>query len=696
MLPQALRKSQGKTYVFANSDIKKLIVSCNYRITENGRKGNLEAAESIFHSMPTKTVVSWTALLSAYADNGKLSEARAVFDEMPERNVASWNAMMTAYVRSLRIDDAFDLLCTMPSKNSVSYTVIMTGFINAGMLDEAEKFYSEMPVAVRDPGVSNALISGYLKRSRLEDAVCVFRRMFQRDVLSWSSILDGYCKTGRITDARDIFERMPERNVVSWTSLIGGYLRIGMWNDGFELLSRMRRESCARVNSITLTMILDACANMVRLAEGIQIHGLVTLKGFGFDPFLCNSLMNMYSSVGWVADASKVFRLMDKKDLVSWNSLIGGYVQNNELEKAFENFLKMPKRDAISWTSIVVGFSNRGRMEESVYVFENMPEKDDVAWTAIISGFLGNGQYVQALSWFVRMLRDGAKPNSFTISSALSATAEVAVLDQGVQIHVHVLKMCLDSDLSVQSSLISMYAKCGNVHEAYQIFTSISEPNLVSINSMITGFAQHGFVKEALEVYRQMQTNGHEPNSITFLGVLSACVHAGLVNEGLDFFKSMICLYQIEPGPSHYVCIIDLLGRSGRLKEALALVNSMPFEPNSAVWGALLSASRNHMDVDLAKLAAQNLFQLEPQSGVAYAVLSNMYAEVGLQEEEQKIRMMKKLRGVRKQPGCSWIIVGNKVHLFLSGDQSHVEFDEIQAVLRIFFAELEYPDQKIS
>ncbi|KAG9439405.1 hypothetical protein H6P81_019570 [Aristolochia fimbriata] len=636
---QAFRKSQEKTPVFANSDIQKLIVSNNSRITENGRKGNVEASESIFRSMSIKTVVSWTALLTAYAENGKLSEARAVFDEMPERNVASWNAMMTAYVRSTRIDEAFDLFCAMANKNSVSYTVIMTGFVNVGMFDEAEKFYRLVPLPVRDPGASNALITGYLKRRRLEDAVRVFDGMLQRDVLSWSSILDGYCQAGRIGNAEDIFERMPERNVVSWTSLLGGYLRIGMWNHGFQLLSRMRRESSVRANCITLTMILDACANMDRLLEGIQIHGLATVMGFVCDSFLCNSLINMYSSLGWVAEAGRVFSLMDKKDLVSWNSLI---------------------------------------------------EKDDVAWTAIISGFLGNGQYERALSWFTWMLRDGAKPNSFTVSSVLSAAAEMAVLNQGFQIHVLILKMCLDSDLSVLSSLISMYAKCGNVHEAYQIFTSIDEPNLVSINSMITGFAQHGFGKEALEVFRQMEANGYEPNGITFLGVLSACVHTGLVDEGLVFFKSMKCLYQIEREHSHYVCIIDLLGRSGRLNDALALANSMPFRPNSAVWGALLSASRIHMDFDLAKLAAQNLFQLEPESGTAYAVLSNMYSEVGLQEEEEKLRMMKKLKGLRKKPGSSWIIVDNKVHLFLSGDQSHKECQEIQALLQNIFTELEY------
>lgn len=530
---------------------------------------------------------------------------------------------------------------------------------------------------------SNALISGYLKIGELEDAVRVFEGMSERDVVSWSSIVDGFCKEGKIDDAREAFEKMPERNVVAWTAMIGGYLRSGMWEDGFRAFSRMRSEEVG-INSTTLTVIIDACATMDSFKQGIQIYGLVLKMGFDNDVFLGNSLITMFSRSGWMDGAKMVFDSMRNKDVVSWNSLITGYVQNDGIENAYALFKKMPKRNVVSWTSMVVGFSDRGSIEESMNLFEDMPAKDDVAWTAIISGFVGNGEYERAIHLFIRMAREEVKSNPLTLSSVLSASASLAALHQGLQIHALVIKMDLESDVSVQNSLVSMYAKCGNVNNAYQIFLSINKPTLVSMNSMLTGFAQHGFAEEVLELFEKMQIDGYKPNAITFLGVLSACSHAGLVEEGWNYFKSMRSSHCIDPEPDHYACMVDLLGRAGLLQEAVGLINSMPFEPHSAIWGALLNASRTHLNLDLAKLSAQHLFELEPESGTSYTVLSKMFSAAGLKREEEELRSIQKSKGIKKRPGCSWITVNNKVHLFLAGDQSHNESKEIRAVLRNF------------
>ncbi|XP_058098933.1 pentatricopeptide repeat-containing protein At1g53600, mitochondrial [Magnolia sinica] len=684
---QILSKPKPRKPTSPNSRSRKCLIFCNSQITKNGRNGNLEEAESVFNRMPIRDVVSWTALLTAYADNGKTETARMLFDRMPERNIASWNAMITAYVHSLQIAEAFELFSQMPDRNPVSYTAMITGFVRVGLLSEAKKLYSEMPLIGRDPVASNALISGYLKIGNLEEAVWVFERMLERDVVSWSSMVDGYCKKGRIADARAVFEVMPERNVVSWTAMIDGHLKNGAWEDGFGTFLRMRREGMG-VNSMTLTVIFDACADFGRFIEGVQVHGLVLSMGFEWDVFLGNSMITMYSSAGWMDAAKTIFNIMNKKDIVSWNSLIAGYVQNDKIEEAYALFEKMPNTDVVSWTAIVVGFLNRGRIEESIRIFKDIPAKDDVAWTAIISGFVGNEDYECAFHWFVQMVQEGIKPNSLTFSSMLSASAGLAALNQGMQIHACVLKTDLGSNISVQNSLVSMYAKCGNVDDAYTIFTGIGKPNLVSMNSMITGFAQHGFGQEALRLFREMKINGYQPNEITFLGILSACVHAGLVEEGWEHFKSMSSSYCIEPGPDHYTCMVDLLGRAGLLKEAMDLIDSMPFQPQSAVWGALLGASRIHEDLGLAKLAARRLFELEPDGATAYAVLSNMYSKAGLKKDEEELRMIKKSRRVKKNPGCSWITVNNKVHLFLAGDQSNTKFKEIQVMLRKIAVEM--------
>ncbi|KAF5189779.1 Pentatricopeptide repeat-containing protein [Thalictrum thalictroides] len=551
--------------------------------------------------------------------------------------------------------EAYELFLKMPERNCVTYTAMITGFARAGMLCKAEKVYYEMPLSGRDPAASNALVYGYLKMGKLEEAVMVFENMVERDVVSWSSMIDGYCKKGMLIEARELFQNMPERNVVSWTTMISGYMKAEQWEDGFRLFILMRSEESVDINSTTLAVIFDACSNLGKLKEGIQVHGLFLSMGFGFDVFLGNSIINMYCRAGFMDDASKIFSMMTDKDVVSWNCLIAGYVQNDGIEQAYKLFRRMPKKDIVSWTTIIAGLSSKGRMGECITLFNDMPKKDDIAWTAVISGFVNNGDYEKAFLWFINMLREAVTPNTFTLSSILGASAGLVALDKGQQIHAHAVKMNMESDLSVQNSLISMYAKCGNVSGARCVFTSISEPNLVSINSMITGLAQHGFGEEALQLFKKMQNEDHKPNQITFLGVLSACNHVGLVKEGWDYLNSMSSIHGIDPGPDHYACMVDLFGRAGMLKEAVDLVHSMPCDPHQGVWGALLSASRTYMDLDLAKLAATHLFRLDPDNASTYAVLSNIYSALGLKEDVAVLRKAQKAKGVRKNPGCSWL-----------------------------------------
>ncbi|KAI3935345.1 hypothetical protein MKW98_027165 [Papaver atlanticum] len=607
----------------------KFLVHKNSEITKNGRNGNLREVESIFNQLPTKNIISWTAMLTAYAENNEITKARRLFDEMPQRNTATWNAMITAYIR------------TIPERNVVTYAVMITGFVGVGMLNEAETIYYEMPVIGRDPVVSNAMINGYLKLGELEHAVFVFDSMVERNVVSWSSVLDGYCKNGKVSEAEILFQKMPEKNVVSWTTMISGYMKSGQWAKGFELFSKMKRDELVEVNSTTMAVMLETCASLGRFKEGIQIHGLVFSMGFEFDVYLGNSIINMYCRVARMDDARNVFDMMNKKDVVSWNSLITGFVQNGETKKACAYFGKMPSKDVVSWTNMIAAFSNQGRMEDSLRLFNEMPKKDGIAWTAIISGFVGNGKFEEAFQMFIQMSREAIKPNSHTMSSVLCASSGLASLNQGEQIHANVVKMNMESELSIQNSLIAMYSKCGDVNTAYKIFSSIRTPDLLSFNSMITSFAQH--------------EEGCEPNEITFLGVLSACVHVGLVNEGWNYFRSMSYMHHIQPGPDHYACMVDLLARSGLFIKALDLIQSMPMKPHSGIWGALLSASRTHMNVDIAELSARHLIELEPDNATPYVVLSNIYSVVGLQEDEKELRLIKNQKGVKKSPGCSWI-----------------------------------------
>ncbi|KAI4333407.1 hypothetical protein L6164_018227 [Bauhinia variegata] len=634
------------------------IAYCNSRITKNGRSGNIKEAESIFSRMPNRNTISWTAMLTAYAENGQIRKARKTFDEMPERTTASYNAMITAYIRNrCNVDEAYKLFTVLSERNAVSYAAMITGFIRAGMFDQAEKLYSETPLQMRDPVCSNALISGYLKNNKLNEAVRIFQGMGDRDVISWSSMIDGFCKGRRIHDARNLFDKMPDRNVVSWSTMIDGYMEKGCFEEGFELFLNMRRESRVEINSTTMTIMCKACGSCGRTQEGLQIHGLTLHMGFEFDAILSNSIITMYCMFGYTDMANKIFCTMNKKDIVSWNSLISGYIQNSQVEEAYKLFERMPEKDLISWTAIISGFSMTGKIGKAIELFDMIPEKDDIVWTATISGFVNNGEYEEALRWFVRMCQEGYKPNTMTFSTVIAASAALVALSQGLQFHIHALKMNLESDLSVQNSLISMYSKCGNIIDAYRIFRDITQPNVISYNSIITGFAQNGFGEEGLGIYEKMQHEGHQPNHVTFLAVLSACTHVGLVEEGRHYFKSMKSQYGIEPGVDHYACMVDLLGRAGLLDEAVDLIHSMPLKPHAGVWGAILGASMTHSRLDLAKLAAQRISELEPANATPYVVLSDLYSDAGKQTEGNHVRMTKNLKGIKKIPGCSWVAV---------------------------------------
>ncbi|CAM8896736.1 unnamed protein product [Rhodiola kirilowii] len=640
----------------------KFVALHNSRITKYGRNGELRAAEGVFGSMTYRNVVSWTAMLTAYADNGRLKQAVKVFDEMPERSVASYNAMITAYIRNgLSVDDAFVLFTEMTERNALTYGVMIMGFVRAGMIDEAERLYLEMPKRWRDPVSSNILISGYLKMRRLEKAVELFDGMRERNVVSWSSMVDGYCKEGMIIEARYLFDKMSERNVVSWTAMIDGYMKLGYFAEGFDMFSCMRREGELEINPNTLSTILEGCGNFSKYREGIQLHKLVLCSGFDFDVFLDNSIINMYFKCGHSVEACKVFYSMDRKDIVSWNCLLAGLCQNEEVEEAYKIFEKMPFKDAVSCTTMITGYFNRKEVGEAIKLFELMPKKDHVAWTAVISGLVDNEKHQEAIRWFIEMLQKGIKPNSLTLISVVRASAGLATLNEGLQVHAYIIKSNLANDLSIENTLVSMYSKCGNISDANKVFRDIEAPNIVSLNSMITGFAQNGFGAEALELFKDIRLAGLVPNEVSFLGVLSACVHMGLVDDGWNIFDSMRYMYMIEPGPDHYACMVDLLGRVGLLDEALDMLKSMPCKPHAGVWGALLGASKIHIRVDLAKLASEELYNLDPDNAIPYVVLSNLYSTAGEKEMEEKTISGKNMRLLRKSPGSSQIVVNNIV-----------------------------------
>nr|KYP39547.1 Putative pentatricopeptide repeat-containing protein At3g47840 family [Cajanus cajan] len=293
------------------------------------------------------------------------------------------------------------------------------------------------------------------------------------------------------------------------------------------------------------------------------------------------------------------------------------------------------------------------------------------------------------------MRREGPKPNEFALASVLSVCGSMALLEQGKQVHAHVLCIGIDHEAMVHSALINMYSKCGSVQEASKIFNGMKFNDIISWTAMINGYAEHGYSQEAINLFDKISSVGLMPDYVTFIGVLTACSHAGLVDLGFYYFMLMTNEYQINPSKEHYGCIIDLLCRAGQLSEAEHMIRSMPFHSDDIVWSTLLRACRVHGDVDRGRWTAEQLLQLDPYSAGTHITLANMYAAKGRWKEAAHIRKLMKSKGLIKEPGWSWINVNDQLNAFVAGDQAHPQNEHITTILELLSANIGDARQEI-
>lgn len=362
----------------------------------------------------------------------------------------------------------------------------------------------------------------------------------------------------------------------------------------------------------------------------------------------------MYSSCGNLMLARQAFDEITQPDLPSWNSIINASVKAGLVDIARKLFDEMPERNVISWSCMINGYGRCGEYKEALALFREM-QKVEV---------------------------NGVKPNEYTMSSVLLACGRLGALEHGKWVHTYIGKCGMEVDVVLGTSLIDMYAKCGSIERAKWVFDNMG-PNkdVMAWSAMISGSAMHGHAEECLELFAKMTDYGVRPNAITFLGVLCACVHGGLVSEGQEYFRRMSEDFGITPLIQHYGCMVDLYGRAGLIKEACVLVKSMPMEPDVLVWGALLSGSRMHGDIETCEIALKKLIELDPTNSGAYVLLSNVYAKRGRWADVRHVRDLMEARGIKKVPGCSLVELGGVLHEFLVGDDSHPETREIYKML---------------
>lgn len=476
-----------------------------------------------------------------------------------------------------------------------------------------------------------------------------------------SKLIITYSKYGKLAYARQVFDEMSHRNVISWTAIIAGYAHNSLAKEALFLFMQMQKEG-VMPDHFTFSCVLSSCTEKEEGDVGEQLHGCVISHGLECDFAVGNSLIDMYVKLGLRKDAQKVF--------------------DGKLDR---------QRNVISWTSRVAGYAKCGNLEEARDVFDKMPERNVISLNAMMSAYTLHGRLGEALQLYHWMRWAGMKLTLSTLSSVLRVCARLPSLEQGKLVHGLIIKCSLfEKDVVLESTLIDMYAKCGNIEDAWQIFEAMSEINVVTWTAIIDGYGKHGLAREALKLFGEMQDGGIEPNGVTFLSVLSACSLAGLVDEGFYLFDYMRCQQNIRPRCEHYASMVDLLARAGCLEEAHDFINKMPVEVKQSpeVWGALLGACRHSGNVELAKHAAEHLFRLKPQNNGTYVALFNVYAAAGMGDHAAKIIKAMRDKGIEMEPGCSWIEVKKEVHQFLVGDRLHPQIEQIYATWETLEAQI--------
>ncbi|KAB1204286.1 hypothetical protein CJ030_MR8G020403 [Morella rubra] len=545
-----------------------------------------------------------------------------------------------------------------------------------------------------------------------------FKTGLQSHIVIANHILNMYAKCGNIAFARRMFDEMSARNLVSWSAIISGCDQVGEHSTALDLFSKMRLVP----NEYVFASAISACASLMALLQGQQIHAQSLKFGYVSVSFVSNSLISMYMNCGQCNDALSVYTSISEPNSVSYNALIAGLAENRLLEKGFEVFKLMHRQGYVVDRFTVVGaleictdlgelavgtalhaqtikleldstpfvgnvimsmYARFNCINEVEKVFGIVGEQDVISWNTFINAYSHCEDHAKGLSVFKEMASDrGVRPDDFTFTTVLAACAGIASIRHGKQIHAHRIRTRLYQDVGVGNALVNMYAKCGSIEYAFCVFNKMLHRNILSWNTMIAGFANHGLGGRALDLFEQMKAMGLKPDSSTFVGLLMACNHAGLVNEGEFIFSSMEETYEISPDIQHFSCLIDMLGRAGRLTEAEMYIKKFPFGHDPVVLGSLLSACRLHGHVVIGERMARQLLKIHPLSSSPYILLANLYASDEMWGDVAEARTMLKGSGLRKTPGHSLIEVKGIFEKFTLGDFSHSRLDAIKNILR--------------
>lgn len=647
-----------------------------------------------------------SSLLSFYAKFGYTRSARKVFDMMPERNVVPWTAIIGCYARAGDVGVSVSLFSEMRRQGIQPSSVTLLSLV---------------------PGTSELAYVRCLHG-------CAISYGFESVIALVNSILNGYGKCGGIEDARCLFESMNRRDIVSWNSLMSGYSQTGNVREVFQLFHRMRDEGL-EPDKQTFGSVVSATATQNNLKMGKLVHGQILRARFELDTHIETSLMVMYLKCRSTCIAFHIFERSANKDAVLWTAMISGLVQNDYADRALTVFRQMLQSrtepstaavasalaacaqlasydlgtsihcymlrqrmnlDTTALNSLITMYSKCGHLSQSRVVFQTMNQRDLVSWNAIVAGYAQNGHLCEALILFSEMRATMQKPDSLTVVSLLQACASIGALHQGKWIHNFVIRSCLRPCILVDTALVDMYCKCGVLDIAQKCFEEMSDRDLVSWGSIISGYGCHGKGETALRMYSKFLSTGIEPNHVIFLTVLSACSHNGLVEQGLSIFQSMTEDFGIAPNLEHRACIVDLLSRAGKVEEAYNFYTTTFPEPAVDVLGILLDGCRTTRNVELGEPIARDLLMLRPAGAGNYVQLAHSYASMNRWDGVGEAWTQMKSLGLKKLPGWSYIELHGSITTFFTDHNSHPEYDDILSILRTLTKEMRKASLKLN
>lgn len=583
----------------------------NALITLYAKCGAIEKAEEVLEDLPSPNLVSWNALIAGYAQHNRGEEALDCFEQMQrvgfspnavtfacvlkscgslgatekgqdvhkqilegqhlEKNRFVGNALVDMYARCGAVEKAQKVFDELPFRDIISWNVLITGYVQHGHGEKALNCFTQMRLQGLTPnpvtyvcilkacGSLGALEKGQDLHSQIDEL-----HLMEKNVIVASAVVDMYAKCGALDKAQETFDKLRNQNTVMWNTLIGGYAQHGHGEKALGSFNRMLQEAF-EPDAITYACVLKACGSIGAARRGQEIHDQVARCGLvKKDIHVGTALLDMYAKFGDLEKAQEVFDELAVPNLVSWNALLTGYVQQGDGERA--------------------------------------------------------------LSCFNGMQSGGFSPDATSFLGALKASGRIGAANKGQEVHAQILKHGLsEKDAVIGTTLIDMYANCSLLTEAHEVFDKMPPCNVVPWSCLLEGYSQVGNEEVVFELFDQMSRGGVEPNYVTLMIMLNTCSHRGLLDKGQLFFEAINKDYGIVLTIEHFACMIDLLGRAGQLEEASALIEEMPFSPNLALWHTMLSACRIAGNASLARWAFTHAARMGQNDATPFVCMNSIY-----------------------------------------------------------------------